>query len=970
MNYTGMAVVDKVLAEFKLPRIELQPQRPLLMGLTPVLLVEAQQRWNELINQHSLETNLKQQERVHWLLAVSPFIGRVLMAYGQPALDHLFSQRGYSRAQVLEHVVAAETEQAALSTIRYLRHLEMARIAAADLLGNMLVEESLTANTQLAEYLLEAANVWSHQQVAKRYGQALCEAGSPQQLWVIAMGKLGGSELNFSSDIDLMFCFEHHGETQASAQEKTKSIDHQVYFTKIAQLLVRLLGHVTVEGKAFRVDLRLRPFGNAGPIVTSLAALEDYYQEQGRNWERYAMVKSRVIANGQGQTKFSQMIKPFVYRRYLDYSAIDALRKMKLLINQEARRLGDQQNVKLGVGGIREVEFVAQVFQLIRGGREPEFQTRSLVTALNVANQFNVLDTTVVQQLLKNYGWLRKLEHVVQQINDEQTQQLPTDELNQARVLAVCGFNQWSDLLMVFEHTTQAVHSAFLDVIGGEADMMDADDSEFALLWQDLIEDETAIGVLMDAGAKSPEQCWHRIRDFRDSIRRRSSGPRGRELLAILVPLLIDELVLRDKTNEVLQRVFDVLEQVVSRTTYLELLTDNQGARQQLVYLCEASAWVANLIARFPMLLDELIDPAQLYDLPDPTTYKLQVAEQLNRLSHDDAEAQMEALRQVKQVFQLRVAAADLSGGVPLMRVSDHLTFLAEAMVEQVVMMAWRQIVERHGAPTGKDETDTGLAVIAYGKLGGYELGYGSDLDLVFLCEDHLTGVTNGPKPIDTQQFYLRLAQRTLHLFTTRTMHGILYDVDMRLRPSGQSGLMVVRESTYAKYLQNEAWTWELQAVVRARQVYGSPAMAGRFLATRRKVLCRPRNTRVLQSDIVAMREKMRAQQRTNDGGSYDVKSMLGGMTDLEFITQFLVLNYAHQFPEIIEYTDNIRILEVIAVIDVLSTADVAELITSYKDFRIETHRLSLAEGGQVSSTAFVQESVLIQRLWQRLLLC
>lgn len=965
----GMVAVANTPTLDMLPITGLRPLEPNLASLPKALQEAGQLNWQSLNELHTIELPVEQQAPLQWLLAISPFIHRVLMAYGNGAACHLFSSAGLTKAQVLESVVATTTEAEVMQRIRYFRHLEMARIAATDLLGGMTVGEGLVANTNLAEWLIEAANVWAQLQVSKRYGQALCTAGNVQPLWVIAMGKLGGAELNFSSDIDLIFCYAESGETTGGRE----SVDHQIYFTKIAQLLVKLLGHVTADGKAFRVDLRLRPFGNAGPIVTSLAALEDYYQEQGRNWERYAMVKSRVLGraanNNEGQLKFARLMRPFVYRRYLDYSAIDALRKMKLLINQESRRLGTKFNVKLGMGGIREVEFVAQVFQLIRGGREPEFQTRSLVEALRVAQTFGLLAKETVQQLLQGYAWLRKLEHVLQQIDDQQTQQLPSEEENQARVLAACGLASWPELISYFKQTTGVVHQAFLDVIGGEQEMMSADDSEFALLWQDLIDDATAIGVLKDAGAELPEQCWLRIRNFRDSIRRRSCGPRGRELLAILVPLLIEELVLRDNTNDVLQRVFDVIEQVVSRTTYLELLTGNKGARQQLVLLCEASPWVASLIARLPILLDELIDPQQLYDLPDPLTYQQEVAEQLNRLSHDDPEAQMEALRQVKQVFQLRIAAADLSNGVALMRVSDHLTYLAEAMTAQVVLMAWRQLAQRHGCPKGKDETDTGFAVIAYGKLGGYELGYGSDLDLVFLCEDNISGLTNGLKPIDAQQFYLRLAQRILHLFTTRSMHGVLYDVDMRLRPSGQSGLMVVRESTYATYLQNDAWTWELQALVRARQVFGSTVMGKRFIATRQQVLCQMRNKQQLQNEIVTMREKMRTQQASPEATVLDVKNMVGGMTDIEFMTQFLVLNYAAQHPSFVTYTDNIRILEAVAEANVLSLAEVTELVESYKSFRSESHRLSLAESEKESLKAFEQERAFIQRLWQKLLL-
>lgn len=969
MNFMGMvAVANSRYAYNALTTPLLRPAKISLGSLPASLQATAQLNWQALNETHSLQLSCQQQQSLQWLLAVSPFINRVLQAYGSKAVKHLFTTVGFSLNYILESVAAADTEAKALQQIRYIRHLEMARIAAADLLGKMSLTESLVSNTNLAEWLIQAANIWAHQQVAKRFGQALCQAGKPQQLWVVAMGKLGGGELNFSSDIDLIFCFEDSGETIGGREV----VDNQVYFTKIAQLLVKLLSHVTADGKAYRVDLRLRPFGNAGPIVTSLAALEDYYQEQGRNWERYAMVKSRVIghvaANGNAQFKFAKLLRPFVYRRYLDYSAIDALRKMKLLINQESRRLGTQHNVKLGQGGIREIEFVAQVFQLIRGGREPEFQTRSLTEALRVAQVFGLLDKNIVQKLIHCYAWLRKLEHILQQINDEQTQQLPSDTDNQARLLAASGMKNWAELINNLEQVAQIVHQAFLDVIGGEDEMMSADDSEFALLWQDLLDDSTAIKVLSEAGAELPEQCWQRIRDFRDSIRRRSSGPRGRELLAVLVPLLIEELVLRDQTNDVLQRVFDVIEQVVSRTTYLELLTENKGARQQLVLLCEASPWVASLIAQLPILLDELIDPAQLYDLPVLNTYKEEVGEQLNRLSHDDPEAQMEALRQVKQVFQLRVAAADLSDGVALMRVSDHLTFLAEAMTEQVVLMAWRQLVQRHGSPAGTDETHTGFAVIAYGKLGGYELGYGSDLDLVFLCEDSMQGLTDGIKPIAAQQFYLRLAQRILHLFTTRTRHGILYDVDMRLRPSGQSGLMVIRESSYSKYLQENAWTWELQALVRARQIYGSVAMAERFTNTRTNVLAQPRHTAHLQSEIVTMREKMRLQKRLHNNEVIDVKSVAGGMIDIEFLTQFIVLNYAHQKPSLLEFTDNIRILEVAGAVDILTSPEVHSLIGAYKSLRTESHRLSLAEKASLSNKLFSEERAQVKKLWQRLL--
>lgn len=943
-----------------LPELTLAPKSYTLEGG----LAEQAGDWQQLCESHPEFEQLpqEQRQRLLWLMTVSPFIARVLTRYGIESWVYMQTAQAESVRDLIQTIEKTESEQQAQQIIRRTRHLEMARIAARDLQGELSVAHALEHISALADTLIEAALEWAHASYDERYGRAY--AGDKElKLWCIAMGKLGGGELNFSSDIDLIFCFEQQGETRGGR----KSIEHELYFTKVAQRLVKLLGEITADGQAFRVDLRLRPFGQSGPMVTSLSAFEDYYQEQGRNWERYAMVKSRVItSNPDIQAQFAELMRPFVYRRYLDYSAIDALRKMKLLINQEARRQGVKNNVKLGIGGIREIEFVAQVFQLIRGGRETEFRTRSLVTALNAAWHAGVLGQQDVEELLRGYAWLRKVEHTLQQINDEQTQTLPDEDVNRARVLAILGYSDWSQFWRDFKVTTAQVHRQFLDVIGGEAEMISPDDSEFALLWQDLIDDDTAITVLAEAGVAEAERCWQRISDFRQRLRRRSTGPRGRELLASLVPWLIEDLIAQKNTEEVLQRVFDVLEQITSRTTYLELLAGNPGARKQLVFLCSESPWVAHLIARFPMLLDELIDPQQLYDLPDVESYRYSVAEYLNRFAHDDAEMQMESLRQVKQIFQLRVAAADLSDGVALMKVSDHLTLLAEAMIEQVVLMAWRQLAEKHGVPAGKHEGDTGFSVIGYGKLGGYELGYGSDLDLVFLCEDDLSGQTDGLKPIDTQQFYLRLAQRVLHLFTTRTMNGVLYDVDMRLRPSGQSGLLVVRASTYRQYLMQEAWIWELQALVRARHVFGATKLAKQFSEIRNEVLRQQRDLSQVREEIRAMREKMRAHLWKHEIGLSDVKQMPGGVADIEFITQFLVLGYAHQYPELFEYTDNIRILECAAAAELVAQDSAQALIDVYQTYRKELHRLALAEAGNLSAHSFAPECALVSGLWQQ----
>lgn len=949
----------------RLPYVSLKPESVCFDALPESLQADAQNSIERLQNAGSEQWFKKQElNKVHWLVAISPFIGRTLMQYRKPAAARLFDPLPFTEGDVSERLKQCSSEDEAMRTLRQIRHIEMARIAAFDLTGDMSVTRVLQQVSDLADMLIEQSLEWLTGFYKERWGEALFENGTPMPLMVLAMGKLGGHELNFSSDIDLIFCYPEKGETQGGK----RSLDHEVYFTRIAQGLIKLLGHQTVDGQAYRIDMRLRPFGQSGPMVTSLSALEDYYQEQGRNWERYALVKARVLNAGPvWQTRFYRLMRPFVYRRYLDYSAIDALRKMKLLINQEARRKGVAGNIKLGVGGIREVEFVAQVFQLIRGGREPEFQTRSVIEALSVCEEHRLIDPGAVSELLEGYAWLRKVEHVLQEINDDQTQTLPDDEVNRLRVLQATGYKDWDAFMSALQQQMQNVHQHFLDVIGGEDEMYSPEDSEFALLWQDLLDDETAVDVFDEAGVDNPEACWNAVRNLRQDLRKRSSGPRGREILASLVPYFVESAVQRPGTDVTLERVFDILRQIASRTTYLDLLAQNKDAREQLVFLCQSSPWVAHLVAKFPLLLDELIDANQLYQLPEPDSYRHRVSEYLMRIPNDDAEAQMDALRQVKQIHQLKVAAADLNDGVKLERVSDHLTFLAEAMIDQVVMLAWRQLTDKHGCPPGKSDEDTGFGVLGYGKLGGYELGYGSDLDLVFVCEDDIEGDTDGHRPIAAQQFYIRLAQRILHLFTTRTMSGVLYDVDMRLRPSGQSGLLVIRLGTYAEYLNEDAWTWELQALVRARMVFGTPRLFDAFAGVRRDLLAHKREPEQLVKDVLAMRKRMREHLWKKHAELADVKQMPGGITDIEFISQYLVLRYAPQYPQLSGWTDNIRILDEAEHAGLIDESDVHILVRAYQDYRTELHRLALEEKGNLSDKDYSEQATAVQQVWQRM---
>ncbi|WP_411368939.1 bifunctional [glutamate--ammonia ligase]-adenylyl-L-tyrosine phosphorylase/[glutamate--ammonia-ligase] adenylyltransferase [Pseudidiomarina salilacus] len=901
---------------------------------------------------------------------ISAFVARVREQ--QPDAVKLDAQGKISIPSVssylseLQNLMSEATNEAsAQSILRRTRERWFATLAAADLADQIALPTMLEHISAAADALITVARDWAMQSLVERYGTPLDGNGNTQQLMIIGMGKLGGRELNFSSDIDLIFCYPERGETD----HPRKPLETDVFFTKLVQAVVNLLDTVTGDGRVFRVDLRLRPFGQSGPVVTSLAALEYYYQEQGRDWERYAMVKARLIgATAQQQKQLQQLLRPFVYRRYIDFSAIDALRKMKNLITQETRRQGVQDNIKLGPGGIREVEFIAQTFQLIRGGQERQLQTQSLYQAYTAIAELELLPAATINTLLDGYGFLRKLEHVLQQLNDEQTQTLPTEAEKQERV-ALAFSMSWSELLAKTETVMAAIHQHFRDVIGdNEQDEEDA--GALQLLWQDMVEETTALDVLLEAGLNKQraQQIWQAVSELRMELRKRGSGPRGRKAMARLVPTLLQRALPLADAEVVIERVFGVLRQIMTRTAYVELLVENQGAREQLIKLCRASSWLAKHLANYPILLDELIDPRHLYELPELTAYPVIVNEYLLRIPEheEDLEAQMNGLRQARQSCQLKIAAADISGALPLMKVSDHLSYLAEAIIGHVVRLAWQQLTHKYGAPPGRSLEDTGLAVIAYGKLGGLELSYSSDLDLVFVTDSDYQGETDGAKPIEVQQFYLRLAQRILHLFTTRTMIGILYDVDMRLRPSGKAGLLVTRLETYEGYLQDEAWTWELQALVRARAVFGQASLREAFATMRAQQLCRSRDAQELADQVVTMREKMRAHKlQKTEGHAFDLKQGVGGITDIEFLVQFLVLRYAAEYPELTTWTDNVRILEQVANLDLLPAEQANQLIATYVRCREWLHQLALDDRGNVTHQPVAKERKVVTEAWQ-----
>ncbi|MCH1929270.1 bifunctional [glutamate--ammonia ligase]-adenylyl-L-tyrosine phosphorylase/[glutamate--ammonia-ligase] adenylyltransferase [Shewanella sp. A25] len=927
-------------------------------SLSPLISQAAERNWERLAESWSkgiATLTEAQRQELRLVLGLSDFIATQLCRHPD-WIPKLFAgdleQVECEQFDRDLHAILADTtgEDNAKSVLRRFRNYQMVRLAWRDFLDYGCLEESLLELSALAEALVIGARDWLYKELCSQYGTPMDKAGNPQPLLILGMGKLGGRELNFSSDIDLIFTFPEHGETQGGR----RSLDNQQFFIRMGQRLVNLLDQITVDGFVFRVDMRLRPYGESGPLVVSFSGLEDYYQEQGRDWERYAMVKARSLGPwNQYSDELHTLLRPFVYRRYIDFSAIESLRKMKQLIAQEVRRRQLTDNIKLGAGGIREVEFVVQSFQLIRGGREPALRQQSLFGAIDTLYSLGQLEYLAVDELKDSYCLLRRVENLLQAIDDKQTQTLPQQQLDWARLCYVLDMANETDLRTHIEAAMAKIHRHFKATVGGEEGEEKAEHWT-AQLWS-VQQDDHAIALLAEQQVDD-DKLWTLLSAWRETVTKRSIGPRGRETLDKLMPRLLEELLNQPSPSAAFEPVSKVLEQILTRTTYLELLCENPGARQQLVSLCCASPWIAAQLAKFPMLLDELIDPAHLYDTTSLDDYPSELRQYLLRVPEDDMEQQMEALRQFKLSQQLKIAAADVTGVLPVMQVSDHLTFLAEAIIEQVVMQAWQQIAQRHGVPSHLEGNDTGFAVIGYGKLGGIELGYGSDLDLVFLYDGQgssATTLTNGDRPIEVTHFYLKLAQRVLHLFSTRTTSGELYEVDMRLRPSGASGLMVSEITRFNEYQSQEAWTWEHQALVRSRFVFGDNSLAVKFSNIRAAVLEQSRDKNELKKAVREMRQKMRDHLLKVTDGIFDLKQSPGGIADIEFIAQYLVLANAHEYPELSIWSDNVRIFGVLAELELLPMMSAQHLTQSYCWLRDENHRLTLQQkSGQLPFVA------------------
>jgi glutamate-ammonia-ligase adenylyltransferase len=838
------------------------------------------------------------------------------------------------------HDLADETALA--RAVRKLRKQVMVKLILRDLNGLADLNEVMQAMTALAEESVQLAQACLMEALLAQFGTPLGEASArPQELLIIGMGKLGGGELNVSSDIDLIFVYPEDGETNGP-----RKLSNHEFFTRMGRRLISLINELTADGYVFRVDMRLRPYGDSGPLVMSFAALEEYLLSQGREWERYAWIKARVIAPADSPqiAELAQLAQPFVFRKYLDFGAIDSMRSLHAQIRQEVQRRDRLNNIKLGPGGIREIEFTAQVFQLIRGGREARLRIRPTRLVLRQLMENGQLSAQVAGDLDAAYVFLRNLEHRLQYLDDQQTQELPEKNEDQEVIAAAMGFPDYQALLKELNRHRALVSMQFEQIFGAQQDEQGG-----AQLWREDISAEEMALHLEKLGYRAAADSAQRLLQLRAGNRYRQLPELSRLRLDKLIPQFITLSAQHGDPDGTLARLLVLLDGISRRAAYLAFLAEYPAALQRLTTLVAASTWASEYLTLHPVLLDELLDAREMYQQPDWQ----QIGDDLqNRLDDcaGDTERILDVLRQVQQEQTFRLLAMDLQGLLPLETLSDHLSDLADLMLHQVLRLSWTTVRKRH-----RDEP--GFAIIAYGKLGGKELGYASDLDLIFLYDD------DHP---DAQENYARLGQRINTMLSSYTSSGRLYEIDLRLRPNGESGLLVSSVSAFAEYQLNHAWVWEHQALTRARFSAGDSQVGKAFEQIRKQVLCQPRDLTTLRKEILAMRQKMR-DGHPNDSKLFDIKHDSGGMVDIEFMVQYIVLAYAHQHPQLSANIGNLALLKLAGELGLIPADIAGQTGSLYRILRQTQHRMRLnnlspcrVEYGEIETAAGTE-------LWGRL---
>ncbi len=916
--------------------------------------------------------------------ACSDFVARNCIRY--PKIFYNLLEDGFESGRIIDdyrklvnHVVtAAKDENELMSTLRVLRQQEMLRIAWRDL--NMLadLEVILQELTDFAEAMVAVTLPYLEKQQAEIFGMPLDANGEEQSLLVFAMGKMGGGELNFSSDIDLIFTFAEDGETSGPRRKS-----HYEFYLAVIRKLVKVLDEVTADGFVYRVDTRLRPFGESGPMAMSFSGVEQYYQLQGRDWERYAMIKAKLITGRDNDKQYLRsMLTPFVYRRYLDFSMLDSIREMKAMINAQMKRKRMTNNVKLGPGGIREIEFIGQTLQLIRAGREPELRERSLIKVLKLLAEKNYLQKDEVEQLIQAYWFLRKLENRLQMQSDKQTHTLPDDELSQQRLCLAMQMQSWDELLEQLSYHQRAVDDVFQNLIANKDEEQEVSVSPFILFWTHVDasddEKEAVRQYLESSGYSSVDD----IIDLLTQLRSRSQVKHLTDDTARLLAQLMESLIVKiaDYPNQtlLLDRVCRIIKALAGRKVYISLLSEYPTIQLQMLTLCSASEWFTERLTKYPILLDSLLSTAetfrQQYDVKRLLALELERIEGDSANTGADLELQMDRMRQFKRQMVFTVAMLDVFYAEPVETVSDHLTELADVLLDKILSFSWQAMVAKYGEPSciiDGEAFQPAMSIVAYGKMGGNELGYGSDLDIIFVHNSAgEKQLTTGEKVIDNQSFFARVAQRVIHFLNTRTYSGMLYEVDTRLRPDGQSGLMVSSISAFERYQCEKAWTWEHQALIRARFVTGSALIEQEFDRIRSSVLRQKRDADKLLQEVVEMREKMRKHLAShvvsNSAADFDIKQDAGGLVDIEFMTQAGVLTHAQQHADCIKHTATLELINELMIVGWYQADEAENIGNAYRYFRKLKNWQNLQCEADVSEVPLHRDNVIA--VWHRLM--
>ncbi len=888
------------------------------------------------------------------LLAARPDLAREL---------RLAERAGWDRdsMQIALDPALIEDAKGLAHRLRDLRMRVMLRLITRDLAGLASLQEVLRTMSALAEVCLASALAHWTTWLEAEFGTPMAE-GERQGLIIIGMGKLGGGELNVSSDIDLIFVYPRDGQTDGR-----RSIDNASFFQRLGQRIIAAIDEPTGDGRVFRVDMRLRPWGDGGPLATSLDALDQYFVVHGREWERYAWMKAKVVAAGplaaknltkggptpgnstpghavqashdqpvpHALTELAQSVREFVYRRYLDYDAIGALRSLHSQIRSEVRRRDLAEHVKLGAGGIREIEFIVQAQQIVRAGRDKVLQLRPTIAAIDALVARNVMAPTVAQDLLPAYEFLRRLEHRLQYLDDAQTHQLPTDPADRLLIAQTMGYAQLDQFEQALAHHRQRVEHHFSALFGQTGEPASASRPSHAALsalWHTTSTDEQAQALLAELGFGDPHEALRRLHATHSSARYRSVPATSQSRIDALIPWLIescsgtalDQRVAQPVDPGVtLARMLNLVEAVAGRSAYLALLTERRDVLERIAGLMAASSWAANYLIRHPALLDEIILP-RAEPPPDAGVFATELQAAIG-LDDQDTEVAMDVMREQHHAQVFRLLVRDLSGSLELERLSDHLSALAEGVLEATVQQCWARLASRHREVPR-------FAVIAYGKLGGKELGYASDLDLAFLFDD--------PDP-RAAEIYSRLAQRVVTWLSSRTAAGLLFETDLRLRPNGEAGLIVTSIEAFRRYQEESAWLWEHQAITRARACAGDRAIGEAFEAERMAILYRQRDPADLIDPINTMRERIDA-GHPNRSGLFDLKHSYGGMVDIEFTVQALVLGHAHANPQLAANIGNIALLQSAGALGLADPALCDAAANAYRELRRLQHHLRL----------------------------